>query len=383
MNGSINGRDAPFSTIILAIWMVLMCFAVAFSYLSTTEELSPVYDTMVEAAEIADDAMEAIKEEKISRGIPISEDDILQTGMIGESYTTITTTMGVLEAKRTSTDPNWAAVVVGMFRRANLQPGDQVAMVFSGSFPALNICVMAAAQAYGLEQCIMASVGSSSYGANNEQFTFFDMAEFLYEKGILTHRLDLVSLGGASDVGNDFLDESVKNDIIGRIRQSGIAYLYEDDYEKNIDYRLWFIKERTPNIRFMINVGGSLVGLGTGMNAFVQTGYVEPRIHYSNDYITWGKRDSNCGLLQYFLAQGLPVASLLNIRGLALTYGVTYDPTERPQVGVGQMYYTTTYSPVIPIIALVLSVGVGVFYYLFKRYRGSEGRKDEKNYILC
>ena len=152
MNGSINGRDAPFSTIILAIWMVLMCFAVAFSYLSTTEELSPVYDTMVEAAEIADDAMEAIKEEKISRGIPISADDILQTGMIGESYTTITTTMGVLEAKRTSTDPNWAAVVVGMFRRANLQPGDQVAMVFSGSFPALNICVMAAAQAYGLEQ---------------------------------------------------------------------------------------------------------------------------------------------------------------------------------------------------------------------------------------
>ena len=379
-----RGRSVSFAHILHLIWAALMCFAVAFTRLDTTKELSPDYDIMLEATQTAERAMEAIKDEKAARGIPMSEDDILGTGMIGERYTTITTTMGMLEAKRTSTDPNWAAVIVGMFRRANLREGDQVAMVFSGSFPALNICAMAAAQAYGLEQCVMISVGSSSYGANNEKFTFFDMAEFLYGEGILTHRADLVSLGGASDVGNDFVDENAKADIVERIRLSGITFLYEEDYETNIDKRLEFIKQQTPNIKFMINVGGSLVALGTGLNAFAQTGYIRPSLHYASDYVSWGKRDANCGLLQYFLAQGIPVASLLNIRGLALTYGVDYDPSVRPQTGVGEMYYSVTYNAVIPIVALVLSAGTAVFYCLTERRRTTqEVRTDEKNYILC
>ncbi len=373
-----NGRSAPFTTLILLIWTVIMCFAVAFTFNSAEEELSPVYNVMIKAANTAQKAMDEIKAEKLKRGIALCEEDIHETGMLGKYYSPITTTVGVLEAKRTTVNPNWAAVVVGMFRRANLREGDSVAMVFSGSFPALNICVMSAAQAYGLKQCVMASVGSSYYGANNEEFTFFDMAEHLYGKGILTHRLDCVSLGGASDVGRDFEDETVKQEIIGRIRRSGVIFIEESDYEKNIDLRIDYIKKKAPNVGFLINVGGSLVSLGSS-DAFLQTGFVEPKPYNGVS----GKRDKNCGLLQYYLARGLPVASLLNIKGLALDYGIPYDPVEKPRIGEGKTYYELHFSPVVPAVALALSVGICVFLCLYMRHGKTEEVKNERNYILC
>ena len=58
---------------------------------------------------------EAIYAEKLSRGLEMDAGaDINRTGMIGLDYSFITTTVGNLEAKRTSTNPNMAAVVVDM-----------------------------------------------------------------------------------------------------------------------------------------------------------------------------------------------------------------------------------------------------------------------------
>lgn len=380
MNG---GRISFAATTLLVCLAFIMSIAVAYTRVSAKEDISPAYDTMVEAASIADKAMQEIKREKIARGIPVNENDILETGMLGEYYTSITTTRGDLEAKRTSVNANWAAVVVGMFRRANLRAGDGAVAVFSGSFPALNICVMAAAQAYGLNMCVMASIGSSYYGANNEDFTFFDMAEHLYAKGIFNRRIDFVSLGGASDVGNDFYDENVKQRIIERIETSGVSFIYENDYEKNIDLRINHISDKVPDIGFVINVGGSIVGLGTGLNAFTDTGYVQPKFGNISQTQLWGKRDGEWGLLQYYLSQGIPVASLLNIKKLALTYGIPYDPAEKPVVGEGDMYYEIKYSPVVPAITLAVSLGIGIVFCIYRKRVDIRDNKYERNYILC
>lgn len=138
-------KTVPFQTMILVIWALIMCASTAFTLTSPKETVSPYYDTMKEAALLAQRAMQAVRQYKVDHGIPISEEDILDTGMLGDRYTSITTTVGVLEAKRTTFNPNWAAVIVNMFAEAGLKEGDQVGMVFSGSFPALNICAMAAA----------------------------------------------------------------------------------------------------------------------------------------------------------------------------------------------------------------------------------------------
>ena len=376
-------KTVPFQTMILVIWALIMCASTAFTLTSPKETVSHYYDTMKEAALLAQRAMQAVRQYKVDHGIPISEEDILDTGMLGDRYTSITTTVGVLEAKRTTFNPNWAAVIVNMFAEAGLKEGDQVGMVFSGSFPALNICAMAAAQTFGVDVCIMASVGASSYGANNVDFTFFDMAEYLFTQGILTNRIRYMSYGGADDVGLEFADEDKEN-ILQRIENSGIEFIEEKDFHKNVRMRIDLFEKHLPDMKFFLNVGGSLVGMGSGLSAFSQSGYVKPgHIDVTGSSIPGVGLSKDFGLLEYYHASGIPVANLLNIKGIALEYGIEYDPVVMPPVGEGKTYYSVTYNLTIPYVTLVIFAGIMTFYCIHARKNSIEVNKNERNYILC
>ena len=50
------------------------------------------------AADLLEDCFRQVRTYKEELGIPLSELDYHQTGMIGESYTGITTTLGAIEA---------------------------------------------------------------------------------------------------------------------------------------------------------------------------------------------------------------------------------------------------------------------------------------------
>ena len=66
--------------------------------------------------------------------------------MIGQRWSGMTTTLGVLEAKRTSTHPDFAAAIVSLLKQCGAKPGDRVAINLSGSFPALGLSALSAAQ---------------------------------------------------------------------------------------------------------------------------------------------------------------------------------------------------------------------------------------------
>ena len=83
-------------------------------------------------------------------------------GIIGVEFNEITTTLGALESKRTSANPNFAAVLVDLLLEADLEEGDKVAMNLSSSFPALNIASIVACETLDLEPVIISSIGSSS-----------------------------------------------------------------------------------------------------------------------------------------------------------------------------------------------------------------------------
>ena len=55
------------------------------------------------------------------------------------------TNTGSLEAKRTTLNPNWAAVVVQLLFDAGVERGGTIAIGVSGSFPALNLAAFSAA----------------------------------------------------------------------------------------------------------------------------------------------------------------------------------------------------------------------------------------------
>lgn len=356
-------REPVYITYLFIIWAVFLIIAVALTIRMTKTVKHRYYNEQIEAAHLAKTAMEKIKERKKELGISFPNVDIYESGMIGDWTSQITTTSGIIGAKRTAVNPDFAAVYIDMFKEADVNKGDQIALIMSGSFPTLNISAMAAAQVLDLDVCIMSSIGSSTFGANNEDFTFFDMAEYLYSIGIFTNRIDYVSFGGSNDDGAEYPSD-VRNNILERINKSGIPFLCESNLEKNVKQRTELIFDKCPNVKLLVSVGGTLVAMGEGdTGTSLYRGLVKPA--YLN--IAKDIDESQCGLLDVFLNKGIPVIQMLNVKGIALDYGIEYDPAVIPEIGSSDAYIETSYNLVIPIIALVITSGLLMFYYVYRK----------------
>ncbi len=347
------------------IWALLLVVAFLLTKSSATEDKCRYYDEKIAASTLASDAMAEIKAYKEEIGIALSPEDTYQSGMIGDRYTVITTTLGNLQSKKTSVNPNFAATIIDMFKEAGIKQGDEVVMVFSSSFPALNICVMAAAEVFDLKTCIMISLGASSYGANNPNFTYLDMAERLNQNGYFTKDIDYVSLGGEADLGTEF-PENIRNQLLQKIEDSSAELILIEDYVENINYRINKITEQLPDLKMIINVGGNLVSMGKDEESFSEkNGLIIPTYMKSN--LT--REQTKIGLIDRFLEMNIPVIQMLNIKGLALEYGLPYNPQVIPAIGEGNVYTEKQYGLTVPFIALGISLMLlGIYYCYRKRY---------------
>lgn len=225
-------------TMRLLLATAVMTLGLAVVLASRSWRPRPEYEDMLEAANRAQTAFQAVKEEGLRRGLSIQKaDDPNETGLIGDYLTPITTTLGNLEAKRTSVNPNAAALVVRLLYDAGVRPGDRIAVNCSASFPALNLAVLCAMDAMELEGMVFSSIGASTYGANREEFTYPDMEYILFENGYIHHKSEFVSFGGANDQGLEFSEE-VKETIRTRLAELGCSLWEMDNLEENIQARL-------------------------------------------------------------------------------------------------------------------------------------------------
>lgn len=313
------------------------------------------YELKIKASSIMKEAINAIRNEKIDRGFEIdTSSDINSTGMIGEEFTFITTTLGNIESKRTSINPNFGAVVVDMFLELGLKKGDIVAANFSSSFPAINIAVLSAMEAMELKGIVISSIGSSSYGGNITDFTYIDMEMFLHKKNILSNKSKAFSLGGADDVGKEMEEDTVLK-ILRRLENYDIDYINIDNIEENIKFR-FNNYYNDKKIKAFVNVGGNLVSFGKGSSiTYVNGGIITSIPNKTNDI----------GLAQMFLNNNIPVIHFLNIKDLAVKYGLPIDPVPIPKVGEGDIYYTYKYNKTIPILVLSF-ITLCVLFFKFK-----------------
>ena len=84
-----------------------------------------MYDQKVEAANLMHDAMTILKESRMEQGVFIDiENDPNETGMVGSPFSLVTTDEGDLDAKLTTLDPNFAAVMVDLMLQINLLKND-------------------------------------------------------------------------------------------------------------------------------------------------------------------------------------------------------------------------------------------------------------------
>ena len=239
--------------------------------------------------------------------------------LIGGEWTPLVTTLGEAEAKRVSVSPAWPRVLVREFHRAGLRTGDVVAASFSGSFPGINLAVMSAAEALGRRQLAASSVTASSWGATDPGFTWPEIEARLVAAGVLRQVTVAVSAGGDGDRALDLDDEgqSLARGIAARCAgQLRARLIVPVDFESAVRGRLDAYDEARAGrpIAAFVNVGGTEAALGRSPAILkVQNGWLGKTPFDSSP----GR-----GLVARMVEQGVPVLHILNVRGLAVRWGI-------------------------------------------------------------
>lgn len=329
----------------------------------------PYYEEMVQAATRMAACEEAVRAERFSRGLPMGEEDLLDTGLIGVSSSPITTTAGAPEAKRTAATSDMAALCVRLLREAGVDSGDRIGACFSGSFPGLNLAVACAADAIGAKLIYTASVGASSYGANLPEFTSPEMLKLVYDKGLISQAPAAVTTGGDGDLGGNMIGVLLMEDdglekMWERLEKNGLSPVRIGDYRENLAWRMRLYGE----IDCFVNVGGNVAGMGRDERAYDRA---QGLVQDSGEPLS-----EKSGLIERYLRQGVPVIHLLNLKRLCTEYGIEYDPPLTPEIGKEPVYYRMAYSRTAILFTGILAAAP-IFLAAFEKRRIKAGtRKD-------
>jgi len=316
------------------------------------------YDRQIRAAETMRSCALAIAQERTARGIHIDPElDPNGTGLIGAEFTDITTTVGVLEAKRTSTNPAFAALMVRYFLEAGLEPGDVVAVGASGSFPALILATLAACRELDLRPTVVYSIGASMYGANIPDFTFADMLVLLNQRDLLPYELAAVSLGGEGDAGGNGILGQGAECFEQAAARSEAPVLKEDTIADSVRRRMEVFAKAAESfgrpVACFVNVGGATANYG---NTAASLDFPNGLVMHPTVMSAHPER----GLIFEYAAMGVPVINLLDARGLAIRNGLPVDPVPLPPPGEGGVYFTTAHSRPAAAAALLTSAVVAL-----------------------
>lgn len=252
---------------------------------------------------------------RADRGIaPDGGADREKTGFIGVEWSSITTTLGPLEAKRTAADPLWAVYALRRFRALGIGKDDRVALVSSSSFPGLVYSILAAAEHLGAEVLWIHSLGASTWGANNPSLPWPVMASVLRQGGFLSRKANWYTLGGRGEMGLDLPEEGRKilEDAAAR---EGVPFLEAPSLAGMITAKTGLVTDFAP--RLAVSVGGGAAAFAGNDSEFLRGGLFSPP--------PGGTVPPGDGVLQRLLAGGIPVLHFLNMKEMASEAGIPYD----------------------------------------------------------
>ncbi|MFV9984998.1 MAG: poly-gamma-glutamate system protein [Francisella endosymbiont of Hyalomma asiaticum] len=353
------------------------------------------YTQKLAAAELANDAFALTQRFFISKGyLCKTMGDVSCTGLIGLSMTEITTDSGDLYAKRSSVNPNMAAIFVEWLSELDLKEGDTVAVQATGSYPAIDTAMLAAIKTLKLKPLIIFSAGASQFGANRPGFTWPDIYHNLVEKGIFDYDILGITLGGSHDNGYGMTPGAILklNDAIKRNDYKVINIPYEDATNTSIATRIKMYKEAIgadDKIKAYINVGGNMASIGLK----------HPQIKSSDVDIKDNKKskkpstsNANESIIKLpsfptgvtkslppeyktvnsvavdFLKEGVPVINVRDINSSIIKkYGMVYNPSSVTPPGHGAVFAQKKYNTMLAAILLVIDIGLVIFMAIISR----------------
>ena len=351
------------SNIVLGILSFLSLMAFIAVENSKVDVQQDWYTEKLEAAERTQLAASTLKDYRLEKGIFTDDvNDPNQTALIGQEYTQITTDRGYIEAKLSSTNPNFAAVIVQLLKDAGVEKGDNVAVAMTGSFPALNISVLSALETLKLNPIVITSVGSSNWGANDPFFTWLDMESLFIRTGVFHTKSVAASMGGGSDVGRGLSPQGRKL-IAKAIERNDVEFINKKHLEKSIARRMDIYKTNSNGkpIQAFINVGGGIASLGNTINGKI----IPPGLTQFLPEANFPVR----GVMIQMGQNETPIIHLLNISQLIEKYGLPFSPVPLPEPGVGEIFVQKKYSLLVTGIAtLILVIVVIVVYFGEKKH---------------
>lgn len=323
------------------------------------------------AAELMRGAMDVVRAARDAAHAPPADEsrraaiaglDPARAALIGTELTPLMTTMGSLESKRLATDARWASEIVRQFASRHLREGDTVLASFSGSFPGLNLAVMAACRVLGLRLVAISSVTASTWGANQPGFTWPEIEAMVVAAGVMPAASAAVTLGGSRDAARDLSEEG--RDIARRIQRAtaealGATALATTTLEEAIARRLEIYRSEmgsemgsgvfsarpgelgppptrkihpTPFLpAAYVNVGGNHASLGGARATFRrEEGWLSPAT-------TPGRLAAPPSVTEAWLAEGVPVLNLLDVKALIRAWGLRLEAcTDVPHPRTGE-----------------------------------------------
>ena len=331
-------RPPSVSRSALALIAVVATFALIVVESFPVETRQGYYEEKIAAARKAREAMAVIKDERVRRGAVIDKEvDPAGTGMIGSALTAVTSNTGYLDAKRASANPNFAAVIVDMLKRAGVNRGDLVAVGLSGSFPALNVATFAAIHVLEIQAIPITGVSSSEWGANDPDLLWVDMERILVEKRVFNLRSVAASRGGIDDRGFGMSKEG-RALLEAGIARNGLFLIDPKSLTDSIEQRMQVYEERSGGrpIKAYVNVGGSTASVGThvGKKQFV------PGLNLDLPRGS-GLVDS---VMLRFASRDVPVLHVTQVKELAKKYGLSSEPDAIPRIGESSVYVRAEYN---------------------------------------
>lgn len=315
-----------------------------------------------------------------SLGYPVDPSaDPYRTGMIGLESSELTTTIGDLAAKRTSTNRAFAALCVRYFFNLGLKRGDRIAVGASGSFPSILLAVLSACVETGVEPVIITSIGASEFGANVPGLSNAEMVAIGREAGLWPYLPSALSPGGDSDSGISVFfslepSDALKKYAVRLGTELGVPLIMEDLLEKSMSERKRIYEEAGP-VRLFVNIGGADANIGNSSASLrLPAGLVRPE-DAQRIFLRQGLGPSKGpgrenaqgseqsisswpgGLAGAYLAEGVPVIHFLNIKGLAAREGIPIDADPRAALPKAIVQAS---SPSKAVLVLCLFAAVGV-----------------------
>ena len=367
------------STLVFLSLLALVCLFISLQNRSI--EISPLYDSKIKAANLMKQCIQSLKKSRLENSIFIDiENDPNETGLVGVPYSLITTDEGDLDAKLTTLDPNFSAVIVDLLFTAGLEKNDTIAVMLTGSMPGANIALLSACQVMGIHPIIISSIGASQWGANQVDFTWLDMEDILIQNKLINSRSVASSIGGRNDMGRllsplgrDLIMENIKNYDLPLIRENRLA----DNIKKRTD----IYNEYHPIDKYdgVVNIGGGVASLGTSFNYRL----IPPGIVNRSDIVDIDNSSGIEGAFSYFLKRNITGLHILNIKSIIENYNLPFAPIPHPKIGEGVLYAKERYNLTIVFLCfLILTGSVAFIGYKSKKQIREHLTKYEPDSLL-